>query len=240
MAGIKRGIVWPSLWSGRGWLWRLGAVLFIVLVPAPIAVLLIFRFLPVPGTPEMLVSLVQGKGASYAWSDDISPRLERAVIAAEDQNFCTHHGFDLASINKAMEDHNRHPARPMRGASTISQQAARTMFLLPMRSWIRKGLEAYLTVLMEGLWPKKRILQAYLNLVDWGDGIFGAQAAARAYFGSDAGSLDGAQAARLAAILPNPHKWKAAHPGRYVRSRTGMLQGRSAMVVRDGLNFCVK
>jgi monofunctional biosynthetic peptidoglycan transglycosylase len=89
-------------------LWRLGAIVFILLVPAPIAVLLIFRFLPVPGTPEMLVSLVQGKGASYAWSDDISPRLERAVIAAEDQNFCTHHGFDLASINKAMEDHKRH------------------------------------------------------------------------------------------------------------------------------------
>ena len=87
-----------------------------------------------------------------------------------------------------------------------------------MRSWIRKGLEAYLTVLVEALWPKKRILQAYLNLVDWGHGIFGAEAAARAYFGTDAGSLNGDQAARLAAILPNPHKWKAAHPGRYVRA----------------------
>jgi monofunctional biosynthetic peptidoglycan transglycosylase len=109
-----------------------------------------------------------------------------------------------------------------------------------MRSWIRKGLEAWLTVLMEQLWPKKRILHVYLNLVDWGDGIFGAEAASQAYFGTDAGSLDGAQAARLAAILPNPHKWKAVHPGRYVRRRTGMLQGRSAMVVRDGLNFCLR
>ncbi len=236
MAGIKRGIIW----RGRSWLWRLTAILFILLVPAPIAVLLIFRFLPIPGTPEMLVSLIQGKGASYAWSDNISPRLERAVIAAEDENFCTHHGFDWININKAIEDHERHPAKPMRGASTISQQAARTMFLVPTHSWIRKGLEAYLTVLMESLWPKKRILQAYLNLVDWGDGIFGAQAAAGAYFDTDAGSLDGVEAARLAAILPNPHKWKAAHPGRYVRRRTGMLQGRSAMVVRDGLNFCIK
>jgi len=162
------------------------------------------------------------------------------VIAAEDQNFCTHHGFDWASINKAMQDHNRRPSKPIRGASTISQQTARTLFLVPMRSWIRKGLEAYLTVLLENLWPKKRILLAYLNLVDWGDGIFGAEAAANAYFGTDAGSLDNAQAARLAAILPNPHKWKAANPGRYVRRRAGMLQGRSAMVTRDGLNFCVK
>jgi monofunctional biosynthetic peptidoglycan transglycosylase len=214
--------------------------LFVLLIAAPVVLLLLFRFVPVPGTPEMLVSLAMGKGAYYRWSDDISPRLERAVIAAEDQNFCRHHGYDWAGIQKAMAEHARRPGRPMRGASTISQQAARTLFLIPMRSWIRKGLETYLTVLIETLWPKKRILEAYLNTVDWGDGIFGAQAAARAYFGTDAGSLDGMQAARLAAILPNPHKWKAARPGRYVRRRTGLLQGRSAMVTRDGLNFCVK
>jgi monofunctional biosynthetic peptidoglycan transglycosylase len=224
----------------RGWLGKLLLAVLVLLVPAPILLILIFRILPFPGTPEMLVSLIQGKGVNYHWTDDISPRLERAVIAAEDQNFCRHRGFDWASIDKAMQEHDRRPAKPMRGASTISQQAARTMFLVPMRSWIRKGLEAYLTVLLEGLWPKKRILVAYLNLVDWGDGIFGAEAAANAYFGTDAGSLDGAQAARLAAILPNPHKWKAAHPGRYVRSRTGLLQSRSAMVTRDGLNFCIK
>ena len=228
------------LWRGRGLLWKLLFTLFVLLVPTPIILILIFRFLPIPGTPAMLLSLAQGKGASYAWSDDISPRLERAVIAAEDQNFCSHSGFDWAGIQKAMEEHKRRPKKPMRGASTISQQAARTLFLVPMRSWIRKGLEAYLTVLIEALWPKKRILEAYLNTVDWGDGIFGAEAAASAYFGTDAGSLDGTQAARLAAILPNPHKWKAARPGRYVRQRTGLLQGRSAMVTRDGLNFCVK
>ena len=233
---MKKGI----LWRGRGWLWRFTALLFFVLVVAPVLLLLIFRYLPIPGTPDMLLSLIRGKGVSYAWSDDISPRLERAVIAAEDQNFCTHHGFDWAAINKAMEEHKRRPNRRIRGASTISQQTARTLFLVPMRSWIRKGLETYLTVLLEALWPKDRILHAYLNLVDWGDGIFGAEAAANAYFGTDAGSLTGAQAARLAAILPNPHKWKAARPGRYVARRAGLLQGRSAMVLRDGLNFCVK
>jgi len=234
MAG--KGIVW----RGQGWAWRIAMILFILLVPAPILMLLLFRVLPVPGTPEMLLSLVQGKGAHYSWSDDISPRLERAVIGAEDQNFCRHHGFDYAAIQKAMDDHKRHPNKPMRGASTISQQTARTLFLVPVRSWVRKGLEAYLTVLVEALWPKKRILTAYLNLVDWGDGIFGAQAAAQAYFGTDAGSLTSAEAARLAAILPNPHKWKAAHPGRYVARRSGLLRGREQMVARDGLNFCVK
>lgn len=233
---VKKGI----LWRGRGWLWRFTALLFVVLLVAPVLLLLIFRYLPIPGTPDMLLSLIRGKGVSYAWSDDISPRLERAVIAAEDQNFCTHHGFDWTAINKAMEEHKRRPGRRIRGASTISQQTARTLFLVPMRSWIRKGLETYLTVLLEALWTKDRILHAYLNLVDWGDGIFGAEAAANAYFGTDAGSLTGAQAARLAAILPNPHKWKAARPGRYVARRAGLLQGRSAMVLRDGLNFCVK
>src|SRR4051812_44367889 len=93
----------------RGWLWKLLFTLFLLLVPAPIVLILIFRFLPIPGTPEMLVSLAEGKGASYSWTNDISPRLERAVIAAEDQNFCTHYGFDWAGINKAMQEHDRHP-----------------------------------------------------------------------------------------------------------------------------------
>jgi monofunctional biosynthetic peptidoglycan transglycosylase len=228
------------LWRGRGWLWKLALGLFVMLIAAPILLILLYRFVPVPGTPEMLRSLVMGKGVHYRWSDDISPRLERAVIGAEDQNFCRHNGFDWASIDKAMKDHQRNPKKQMRGASTISQQTARTLFLVPMRSWIRKGLEAWLTVLIEQLWPKKRILTVYLNLVDWGDGIFGAEAAAAAYFGTDAASLNGAQAARLAAILPNPHKWRAGRPGRYVQRRAGMLQGRSAMVARDGLNFCLR
>ena len=235
-----RGARFAGIWRGRGWLWRAFLMLFTVLVLLPVVLLLVFRFLPIPGTPNMLIGLATGKGVHYRWSDDISPRLERAVIAAEDQNFCRHNGFDWAAIDKAMKEYERNPKKRLRGASTISQQAARTLFLVPMRSWIRKGLETYLTALMEALWPKKRILDAYLNLVDWGDGIYGAQAAAEAYFGADAGSLTGAQAARLAAILPNPHKWRAARPGRYVARRAASLQGRSAMVVRDGLNFCVK
>ena len=127
-----------------------------------------------------------------------------------------------------------------RRSTTISQQTARTLFLVPVRSWVRKGVEAYLTVLLEALWPKKRILEAYLNLVDWGHGNFGADDAARAYFGIDAARLNRNQAARLAAILPDPDKWSAARPGPYVASRTQTLIDRAGDVTRDNLDFCVK
>ena len=164
------------------------------------------------------------------------------MIGAEDQNFCTHHGFDWSQHRQG--DGRRMSAIPtsrLRGASTISQQTARTLFLVPMRSWIRKGLEAYLTVLIEALWPKKRILEAYLNLVDWGDGNFGAEAAASAYFGTDAGSLDG-DPGGAAGRDPAQSRTNGRRPIPAAMSadRTGMLQGRSAMVTRDGLNFCVK
>jgi monofunctional glycosyltransferase len=223
-----------------GWLERIAILLFIVLVAAPVLLLLVFRFLPVPGTPEMLLSLIEGKGAHYAWTNDITPVLGRSVIGSEDQNFCSHHGFDWVALNQVMEEHRRHPDRPMRGASTLSQQTARTLFLAPVRSWIRKGAEAYLTVLIEALWPKKRILEAYLNLVDWGHGNFGAEAAARAYFHTSATRLTRGQAARLAAILPDPSKWNAAAPGPYVAERAGVLLGQAAVVTRDGLDACIR
>jgi monofunctional glycosyltransferase len=229
-AGIRRS----------GWLGKLLLALFVLLVAAPVLLLLIFRFIPVPGTPQMLWSLVQGKGAHYRWSDDIPRFLGKAVIGSEDQNFCSHSGFDWKSIDQAMTAHERHPARRLRGASTISQQTARTLFLVPVRSWVRKGAEAYLTVLIEALWPKRRILEAYLNLVDWGHGNFGADAAARAYFGGDAARLTRSQAARLAAILPDPDKWNAARPGPYVAERSQTLIARAGDVTRDNLDFCVK
>jgi monofunctional biosynthetic peptidoglycan transglycosylase len=188
----------------------------------------------------MLWSVAEGKGAHYAWSDDITPFLGKAVIGSEDQNFCRHNGFDWKSIDQAVAAHERHPSRRLRGASTLSQQTARTLFLVPVRSWIRKGAEAYLTVLVEALWPKKRILQAYLNLVDWGHGNFGAQAAAQAYFGASAARLTQGQAARLAAILPDPDKWNAARPGPYVAGRAQTLIARAGEVTRDDLDFCVK
>lgn len=223
-----------------GWLRRLLVILFLALVVAPVALILLFRFVPPPGTPEMLVSLIQGKGAHYEWSDRLPPILGKSVIGSEDQNFCHHHGFDWKSIDQAMAAHERNPKKQLRGASTISQQTARTLFLVPVRSWIRKGAEAYLTVLIEALWPKQRILEAYLNLVDWGHGNFGAEAAARAYFHTSASRLTRNQAARLAAVLPDPDKWNAARPGPYVAERSGVLIGRAQEVTRDNLDFCVK
>ena len=233
------------LWRGKGWLaWvrRIAVIVFILLVPAPILSLLLFRFVPVPFTPQIAIVFLSGDPVRYAWRDAgaISRTLGKAVIAAEDQNFCHHHGFDWKSIDKAIEAHERHPRKRLRGASTISQQAARSLFLMPARSWVRKGLEAYLTVLMEFLWPKQRILTAYLNLVDWGHGNFGAEAAAESYFGKPAAALTAKEAARLAAILPNPDDWHAVRPGPYVKRRTGILLARAHTVTRDDLDVCVR
>jgi monofunctional biosynthetic peptidoglycan transglycosylase len=190
----------------------------------------------------MLLDAITLQPVKYSWRsyDEIAPALPRAVIGAEDQNFCAHNGFDWKGIDKAMQEHERHPGKPLRGASTISQQTARTLFLVSARSWIRKGIEAYLTVLIEALWPKKRILTAYLNLVDWGRGNYGAEAAAETYFGTDAAHLTRSQAARLAAILPNPDHWRADRPGRYVAGRSKHLRGQEFVVAGAGLDWCVK
>ncbi|HEY6578507.1 MAG TPA: monofunctional biosynthetic peptidoglycan transglycosylase [Rhizomicrobium sp.] len=229
----------PAVRRRTGWVGRAVAILFVLLVPAPALLLLLFRFVPVPGTPQMLVSWAEGKGAHYSWiaGARISPLLSRAAIASEDQRFCFHHGFDWGSIGNAVRAHEA--GARLRGASTISQQTARSLFLLPVRSWLRKGLEAWLTVLEEALWPKRRILAVYLNIVDWGHGNFGAEAAARSYFHRSAARLTANEAARLVAILPDPDDWRAAHPGPYVARRTTNLLRRMAEVRRDGLESCL-
>ena len=211
-----------------------------LLAVLPPVLLLLFRFVPVPVTPQMLISRLQGYGADYRWVDaaGVSPYLARAVIASEDERFCSHHGFDWGSIDEAVRAHEA--GARLRGASTISQQTARSLFLLPVHSWIRKGLEAWITVLEEALWPKQRILTVYLNIVDWGHGHFGAEAAARAYFHRSAARLTAKDAARLAAILPDPDEWRAVHPGPYVAKRSRLLLGRMSAVRRDGLESCVR
>jgi monofunctional biosynthetic peptidoglycan transglycosylase len=233
-------------WHGGGerkpWVQRIVALIFAFLVLIPILLLLIFRFVPLPGTPEMLINLITLNPARYSWRgyDEIAPALPQAVIASEDQQFCFHHGFDWKEIDSAIKSHERHAKRRLRGASTLSQQTARSLFLVPTRSWLRKGMEAYLTVLIEALWPKKRILTAYLNVVDFGHGNFGAEAAAQSYFHQPASALSATQSARLAAILPDPDVWKAVKPGLYVASRTDTIVSRMAVVRRDGLDWCVK
>jgi len=156
---------------------------------------------------------------SYQWVEwgQISPYLPLAVVAAEDQKFSSHAGFDFESIGKAVEKSIK--GGKLRGASTISQQVAKNLFLWPGRSFIRKGLEAYFTILLECLWPKKRILEVYVNIAEFGDGIFGAHAAAANIFGKKASDLTRWDAALLAAVLPNPKVLKAKNPSPYVQER---------------------
>jgi len=149
--------------------------------------------------------------------EKIAPCMGVAVIAGEDQNFEEHFGFDWQAIEKAIA-HNEH-SRRKRGASTVSQQTAKNLFLWESRSWVRKGVEAYFTLLLETLWPKRRILEVYLNIVEFGDGVYGVEAASRKFFGRSAAALTAGQAALLAAVLPSPHRYRAEAPSPYVRER---------------------
>ncbi|MBU8976639.1 monofunctional biosynthetic peptidoglycan transglycosylase [Lysobacter sp. MMG2] len=154
--------------------------------------------------------------------DEISPHVPLAVVASEDQNFADHFGFDLKAIEKARKNNER--GRRVRGGSTISQQTAKNLFLWSGRSWVRKGIEAWYTVLIEALWPKHRIIEVYVNIAEFGDGVYGAQAAARTYFGKDADRLGPAEAARMAAVLPSPRRYSISRPGPYVQRRSQAIQ----------------
>ncbi len=162
----------------------------------------------------------------HRWVDwpQISPQVKVSVIAAEDQTFPEHHGFDFKSINEALEERER--GRRVRGASTISQQVAKNLFLWQGQSWIRKGLEAYFTLLLETLWPKQRILEVYLNVAEFGPGVFGVGAASEIYFGKSAARLSAPDAALLAAVLPSPKRMRVKSPSRYVRSRQEWILGQ--------------
>lgn len=194
----------------------------------------LFRFVPVPVTPLMVIrSIEQFQDdrpvvLKKTWKplEKISPHLQLAVVCAEDQNFLNHHGFDFEAIEKAME-HNKKSKRK-RGASTISQQTAKNLFLWPGRSWLRKGFEVYFTVLIEFIWPKERIMEVYLNIIELGDGIYGAEAAAQTFYRTSAEKLSRPQSALLAAVLPNPRSYSASNPSVYVRGRQAWILGQMA------------
>lgn len=215
-------------------------VLLLVGVVGPVMTVIVYRFVPPPVTFLMIQRMFEGKGLDRKWIalDDMSPALPRAVIAAEDAKFCHHNGFDFTAMQKAMKNNERRPGK-IRGGSTISQQTAKNVFLWPQRSYVRKGLEAYFTVLIETIWGKKRIMEVYLNSIEMGPGIYGAEAAAQRYFRVSAADLSDAQAARMAAILPSPLKWKAAKPGPYVKRRSRKITAAAGTVRRDGLAACV-
>ena len=223
----------------RRWVRRLLIFAVLLLFVFPPVLTAIYRVIPPPITILMVERLFQGQGLTKHWRglSDISPALPQAVIAAEDARFCAHHGFDFDAMRKAALSNARRPGK-VRGGSTISQQTAKNVFLWPSRDYARKGLEAWFTVLEEVIWGKRRILETYLNVVEWGPGTYGAEAAAQRYFGKDAADLTPAEAARLAAILPDPLKWKAVNPGRYVQKRSARIG--AAAVSSDDLAWCVR
>ena len=189
------------------------------------------RFFPVYFTPLMFIrcyeQVADGKDLklSHHWVplEKISPNLPRAVIASEDANFLKHHGFDYKAIEHAAKRNREHPEKRKLGASTISQQTAKNVFLWPGRSWVRKGFEVYFTFMIELMWSKQRIMEVYLNSIEMGDGIYGADAVAEEHFNTTAQNLSKAQCALFAATLPNPRKFSSLHPSSYMLKRQASI-----------------
>ncbi len=205
--------------------WMKYAVMFFF--GSTIFFVLLYRFVNPPITPLMLVRVFEHKihgektTLTKKWIslDKLSPELQLAVVSSEDNLFLEHHGFDFEAIDKAKDFNDRKKGKRLHGASTISQQTAKNVFLWSGRSWIRKGMEVYFTGLIEFVWPKKRIMEVYLNVIEMGDGIYGAEMASETYFHKPASGLTRPEAALLAAILPNPRKWNPVHPTNYLLSR---------------------
>ena len=191
----------------------------------------LFRFLPVWVTPLMVIRCYQqvSEGRelklSHDWEplENISPSLPVAVMASEDARFLEHHGFDYKAIEHAAKRNREHPEKRKLGASTISQQTAKNVFLWPGRSWVRKGFEAYFTVLIEMLWSKQRIMEVYLNSIEMGEGIYGAQAVAEEHFNKDAKDLSRSECALIAVTLPNPRKFSSKNPSAYMQKRQARI-----------------
>ncbi|HXQ16310.1 MAG TPA: monofunctional biosynthetic peptidoglycan transglycosylase [Caulobacteraceae bacterium] len=211
-----------------------------ILIVGPVLAVIVYRFIPPPITILMVEGMMEGRGVDHRWRplSQMSPALPRAAIAAEDAKFCSHHGFDLNAIEKAASHNDKKPSK-IRGGSTISQQTAKNVFLWPERSWVRKGFEAYFTVLIELVWGKQRIMEVYLNTVEMGPGVYGVEAAAQKYFHVSAREVNPAQAARLIAILPSPLKWQVIDPGSYVRRRDRKIDAAEGTVRRIGGAECL-
>jgi len=201
--------------------WLLAAVA--VAIGLPVLLILVYRVVPPPVTPLMLL---RDAPIDRRWVplEEIAPALPRAVIASEDNLFCRHGGIDWNSLSAAVEAYAA--GERAGGGSTISMQTAKNLFLWPDRHPVRKVIEFPLTLLIEALWPKRRILEVYLNVVEWGDGVYGAEAAARHHFGKAARDLSTTEAARLAAVLPNPRNWSAGRPDAHVLRRTATIRRR--------------
>ena len=206
-------------------LWKL----FLWFVGLSILSVIVFKWLPVPITPLMITRAIEHKldgkemVCSHDWEplERISTNMQKAVIASEDGNFLTHHGFDFDAIQKAMKDNEK--GKKLKGGSTISQQTAKNVFLWQGRSYLRKGLEAYFTVLIELIWGKERIMEVYLNSIEMGNGVYGAEAAAHYWYRKNAADLSRKEAAGIAAILPNPRRFSATNSSSYINRKKGRI-----------------
>ncbi len=204
---------------------------FLWFIGLSIASVILFRFVPVPFTPLMIIRCAEQLFGDKELSlkkdwvslEEMSAALPLAVIAAEDQNFEEHFGFDMEAIAKARKYNEKHPGKRLKGASTISQQTAKNVFLWPSRSWIRKGFEVYFTFLIEVFWSKERIMEVYLNVIEMGDGVYGAESASQKYFRKPASKLSVRESALIAAVLPNPRKWSPAKPSLYIQKKSARI-----------------
>lgn len=216
---IARSRTWPRR------LLKALALAVLLLLGGSLAGVLVLRWAPVPTTALMLARRLEPKARAqvHAWVplEEIAPSLGLAVLAAEDQNFSEHWGFDWQAIEKALAHNER--SRRKKGASTVTQQTAKNLFLWEGRTWVRKGFEAWFTLLLELAWPKRRILEVYLNSVEFGEGVFGAEAAARTFFRKPAKRLSAEESALLAAVLPSPRRFRADAPSPYVRGRQAWI-----------------
>lgn len=218
-----------------GWIFYAFALILLLLV----VVIDLYRFVRPPITSLMVIRSMQGQPTIRQWAgnEDISPEMFRAVIASEDAKFCRHHGFDWQAMNEDYERYEEGVGK-LRGASTISMQTAKNLFLWPGRTFLRKGLEAPITVILEAALPKRRIIELYLNIVEWGPGIYGVEAASQAAFHHSAKSLSRREAALLAAVLPSPLKSSAAHPSAYIERRVATIEARMADVPFQRPRIC--
>lgn len=212
--------------------WLVRAVLLVIVLLA--ALIGLFAVVPVPATPYMLAERNRLGGTFYEWvpMEEIAPVMARSAVAAEDANYCLHWGFDMQALRQALEGGAR------RGGSTISQQTVKNVFLWQGRSWPRKAMEAALTPVVELVWSKRRVLEVYLNVIEFDTGVFGVQEAAQRYFGVDAADLTATQAARLAAVLPSPKTRSAAKPSDQTRRRAARIVDGAATIARDGRAEC--
>ena len=225
---LKRFILRPIKW------------IVVAFLASTILSVVVLRFLPVYFTPLMFIrcyqQVTEGRELklSHHWVslDKMSEHMPTAVMASEDANFLSHHGFDYQAIESAAKRNKEHPEKRKLGASTISQQTAKNVFLWPGRSWLRKGLEVYFTSLIELMWPKQRIMEVYLNSIEMGEGIYGVEAVAREHFGTSAIRLSDSQCALIAATLPNPRRFSSKHPSAYMQKRQARILHEMKFVKR--------